>query len=125
MSNEIDNNLKTPIIANEEVVRNQMEEITCDSMTSEHSVAIQNKRIENLRKALRTKPQTIRCPFCEKNGETEVVRSCNTKNTLCSIVTLSFGWIIYMICKGKDLNCCNAIHTCKYCHRILGDYSAC
>ena len=44
MSNEIDNNLKTPIIANEEVVRNQMEEITSDSMTSEHSVAIQNKR---------------------------------------------------------------------------------
>ena len=124
MSNQKDN-LQSPIIAGEEVVHNQTEEISNDSITSDHSAAIQNKRIENLRKALRTRPQTIRCPFCEKNGETEVERSCNTKNTLCSIFTLSIGWLIYMLCKGKDLNCCNAIHTCKHCHRMLGDYSAC
>ena len=125
MSNKKDDGLKNPIVPGEEVIHNQTDEITNDSMTSDQSETVQNKRIENLRKALRTKPQTIRCPFCEKNGETEVVRSCNTKNTLCSIFSLSIGWLIYMLCKGKDLNCYNAIHTCKHCHRMLGDYSAC
>ena len=88
MSNKKNDNLDAPIVPGEEVVHNQTDDFTNDSMTSDHSATVQNKRIENLKKALRTRPQTIRCPYCEKNGETEVVRTCNTKNTLCSIFSL-------------------------------------
>ena len=81
--------------------------------------------LENLKKALRTKSSALKCPFCQKQVETEVTKKCSIINIICAIITTPILWGLLKCCRGKDCNCYDAIHKCKRCKKEIADYSAC
>jgi hypothetical protein len=81
--------------------------------------------LENLKKALRTQSSALKCPFCQKQVETEVTKKCSVINILCAIFTTPIFWACLKCCRGKDCNCYDANHKCKRCRREIADYSAC
>ena len=81
--------------------------------------------IENLKKALRTTSSALKCPYCRKQVETEVTKTCSVINILCAIFSTPILWAGLKCCRGKDCNCYNAEHKCKRCKREIAQYSAC
>lgn len=127
MSDEIieKEEVKAPIIPeDQDFVHNQTLPSDTSSSTNDDGVPNQT-RINNLMLALRTKSQTVRCPYCEKTGDTQVEKKCNTGNVLCAVFTSPVVWVFFQMCRGKDYNCTNAVHTCQHCQKILGDYKTC
>ena len=126
---EENNTNPSPLIPEENIIKNQTDNEPHPDTNSEDKSSITsegNKLMkENLMKALRSKPQTVRCPYCGQSGETEVTRKCNKKNVICSIFTTPLFWLIFMCCRHKDYNCYDAESKCPKCHNILGDYHAC
>lgn len=117
--------VKAPLIPEgQEVVHNQTLPSDTSSSTNEDGVPNQ-KMINNLMLALRTKSQTVRCPYCEKTCDTQVEKNCSTGNILCAVFTSPVIWFFFQMCRGKDYNCNNAVHTCQHCQKKLGDYKAC
>ena len=84
-----------------------------------------NSYLENLKKALRTKSSALKCPFCQKQVETEVTKKCSVINIICAVITTPIFWALLKCCRGKDCNCYDANHKCKRCKREIADYSAC
>lgn len=131
MSDQIvdESNNPSPLLPEENVIHNQIDNNQSQDGKSEdtNSTSSQDNKImiENLMKALRSKPQTVRCPYCGSKGETEVIRKCNKMNVLCSIFTTPLFWFFFMCCRHKDYNCYDAESQCRGCHKILGDYHAC
>lgn len=132
MSDQIieENNSKpSPLIPEGNVIHNQTDNEPHQDNQSEDSNSTTSEgnklMIENLMKALRSKPQTVRCPYCGVSGETEVIRKCNKKNVVCSIFTTPIFWFLFMCCRHKDYNCYDAESQCAKCHKMLGDYHAC
>jgi hypothetical protein len=80
----------------------------------------------NLKKHLRTKPASLTCPYCKKNGVlTRVTKNCSVINIICSIISTPIFWALLKCCRGKDYNCYNASHVCSNCNKKIADYSAC
>lgn len=65
------------------------------------------------------------CPSCRVSSNTNVITSFSIKNTLCCICFDPVIWIIYQLCRGKDLNCCDATHHCSGCGGFIANYQAC
>ena len=72
-----------------------------------------------------TKPVSITCQFCKAPITSVVNKSCNFCNFLLCCCTTLICWICIQACRGKELNCCDAQHTCPNCGKILGNYTAC
>ena len=67
----------------------------------------------------------IQCPFCQNVISTEVQTSCSC--CACCLCCWT-GFIIYAIiqcCRGKDICCRDAVHTCPTCKKVVGNYVAC
>ena len=72
-----------------------------------------------------TKPISITCQFCKIPITTNVARSFNFCSCLLCFYTSLLFWICFQACRGKEINCLNAKHTCPNCGQILGYYSSC
>ena len=81
--------------------------------------------LENLKQALRTKSSLLKCPFCRKSTETQVVKKCSVINILCFIFSTPVLWAVFKCFRGKDCNFYNANHSCNRCKREIAEYSAC
>ena len=72
-----------------------------------------------------TKPVSINCQFCKSPVTTVVKKSCNICSFLLCWCTGCIFWICVQAFRGKELNCCDAQHTCPNCGQILGNYTSC
>ena len=72
-----------------------------------------------------TSPVSITCQFCRVPITTIVHKSFNFCSCLLCYCTGLLVWICVQLLRGKELNCCDAQHTCPNCGQILGIYSAC
>ena len=72
-----------------------------------------------------TKPISITCQFCKIPITTNVARSFNFCSCLLWFYTSLLFWICFQACRGKEMNCLNAKHTCPNCGQVLGYYSSC
>ena len=70
-------------------------------------------------------PVFVICPKCGYNGLTRTVTTCSIANCLCCLFTDPICWCCFQLCRGKDLNCYDAVHCCPRCSAVLGNYSAC
>ena len=73
----------------------------------------------------KTSTVITQCPYCRNVVSTDVQTSCNCCAFCCCCWT---GFVFYacvQCCRGKDICCCNAIHTCPSCKKQLGSYVAC
>ena len=70
-------------------------------------------------------PVFVICPNCGYNGLTRTETTCSIVNCLCCFFTDPICWCCFQLCRGKDLNCNDAVHYCPRCHVVLGNYSAC
>ena len=71
-----------------------------------------------------TSPFSCTCIFCGVPITTSVETSCNCCACLLCCWT---GFLLYaciQICSGRDICCCDAIHRCPNCKRVVGTYSA-
>ena len=73
----------------------------------------------------KTNPIAMNCGFCNKTITTTVIKKCNC----CACCLCWFtGVCIYLCvqaCRGKDLCCYDATHTCPNCGNVVGTYIAC
>lgn len=72
-----------------------------------------------------TVPVSLVCQFCKQPVTTTVETSCS-----CSACCLCCwtGFVVYaciQACRGKNICCKDAKHTCPNCNRQLGYYEAC
>ncbi len=65
------------------------------------------------------------CPSCKTSATTTVNTKFNIANILLYVFADPIIWAIFQLVKGKDLNCCDATHTCSGCGTLLANYSAC
>jgi len=79
----------------------------------------------NLKKSLKTRPSTLKCPYCHTQVETEVVKKCSIINIFCMIFTTPIFWAFFKCIRRKDCNCYDACHKCTSCRREIAEYSAC
>ncbi len=80
---------------------------------------------QDFSKILKTTPAVITCPYCGKTGMTNVKTECSCLNCCCCLCTSCVCWIIFQACRGKDINCQNAVHTCSSCNQTVYNYEAC
>ena len=78
----------------------------------------------NLNIILKTNPQFITCPQCGYSGITRTVNNFNIVNCLCCWFTDPICWLLFQVCRGKDISCFDATHFCASCNVLLGNYSA-
>lgn len=85
---------------------------------------IQDKII-NLQESLKSKSKYVCCPYCNKQGMTNIEQDCSvTAGILCCLG----GFILPMLvqcCRGKDMNCSNTEHYCVGCSNKLASYKVC
>lgn len=85
----------------------------------------QEQEVTKLGKVLGTTEQYLKCPYC---GSTELTMSDKKCNAF-SIITFIFGgfflWLIVQAIRKKEINCWDANHSCRKCHRYLGCYKSC
>ena len=74
---------------------------------------------------LKSNPQFITCPHCGYSGITRTVNNFNIPNCLCCWFTDPICWLLFQVCRGKDISCFDATHFCASCNAVLGNYSAC
>ena len=74
---------------------------------------------------LRSHSVTVMCPFCKTTVNTNADPQCSCLNFCCCFFTSPILWIIFQAARGKDINCCDANHTCPKCGAQLGRYEAC
>ena len=74
---------------------------------------------------LKSTPAFVICPKCGYNGLTRTVTTCSIANCLCCLFTDPICWCCFQLCRGKDLDCNDAVHTCARCNAVVGSYSAC
>jgi hypothetical protein len=79
----------------------------------------------NLEGVLRSKPAFIVCPYCRMGGITRVDTQFSKLNCCCCFCAGLGSWIIFQICRGKDINCTDANHFCVSCGAKLYAYQAC
>ena len=72
-----------------------------------------------------TKPVSINCQFCKAPVTTLVNKSFNICSCLLCWFTSFLLWACCQIVRKKELNCCDAKHTCPNCGQILGYYTSC
>lgn len=65
------------------------------------------------------------CDSCKTTANTTVNTKFSIVNYLLYCIADPLVWLIYMLVKGKDLNCCDATHTCSGCGSLIATYSAC
>ena len=73
----------------------------------------------------KTTPVALNCTFCHKPITTNVSKTFNC----CACCLCYFTGIIWYVCiqacRGKDICCYDASHTCPYCGNVVGTYTAC
>ena len=70
-------------------------------------------------------PVTINCPSCGKTITTVVTQNFSCLACLLCCCTSLICYLIIQTCRGKDLCCQDADHTCPYCGRLIASYKAC
>ena len=91
-------------------------------------IIVQNQQVmpsTNLDGVLRSNPAFIVCPYCRQGGVTRAESSCSFLNCCCCFCTGLVPWLVFQICRGKDINCCDATHFCTQCGNKLYTYQAC
>lgn len=73
---------------------------------------------------LRSHSVLANCPSCGKVAPTAATAKCSCSNYLC-YCCFSGCWVIYQGFRRKDINCCDATHSCSQCGSQLGTYNAC
>lgn len=65
------------------------------------------------------------CPSCKTSANTTVTTKANILNVLVYCFADPLLWLIIQLVRGKDINCCDATHTCAGCGSLIANYSAC
>ena len=72
-----------------------------------------------------TKPVSLTCQFCKTPITTNVVEECSCCSVCLCILTGFVFWVCVQCCRNKEINCCDATHTCPNCGQVLGYYKSC
>ena len=73
----------------------------------------------------KTTPVSITCPSCQKTITTTVTQNFNCLACLLCWCTGLLLFVCIQVCRGKDLCCYDATHTCPYCQAVVGTYTPC
>ena len=87
------------------------------------AVPVANNQVNQI--IFKSTPVLAICRNCGYNGLTRTVTTCSIANCLCCLFTDPICWCCFQLCRGKDLNCYDAVHCCPRCSAVLGNYSAC
>ena len=71
-----------------------------------------------------TSPFSTTCQYCRTLIKTNVEKTCNCCVCLMCCYTGFIIFAIIQLCSGKEVCCCDAVHKCPNCGRILATYSA-
>ena len=73
----------------------------------------------------KTTPIAITCTFCNKPITTTVTQKFNCCACCLCWFTGLIWYVCIQLCRGKDICCYDASHTCPYCGNVGGTYTAC
>ena len=72
-----------------------------------------------------TVPLSITCQFCKNPVTTTVNKTCSCCACCLCWSTGLLIWICIQSCRGKEINCWDAVHICPSCGQQLGTYTSC
>ena len=73
----------------------------------------------------KTTPVSLNCTFCKKPITTTVTQTFNCCACCLCWCTGLLLYVCIQLCRGKDICCYDARHTCPYCGNVVGTYTAC
>ena len=73
----------------------------------------------------KTTPVALNCTFCHKPITTNVNKTFNCCACCLCYFTGILLYVCIQCCRGKDICCYDASHTCPYCGNVVGTYTAC
>ena len=73
----------------------------------------------------KTNAIALNCTFCHKPITTNVNKTFNCCACCLCYFTGILWYVCIQACRGKDICCYNATHTCPYCGNVVGTYQAC
>ena len=123
IQNPIQPQIQNPIIITQGVQTNQASQPFI--VSSQQILPSNVQTINSNLISLKSFPVSCVCPLCGYSGYTKTINSFNIINFLCCWFTDPICWCCFQLCRGKDLNCNDAVHYCPRCHVVLGNYSAC
>ena len=88
------------------------------SMISNSPIII-NQTIE-----FKNSPISILCPYCKNPIRTTTKSELNCLACCCCLL-FNLLYIFFKACANGDICCCNVIHYCPKCGRMLGKYKTC
>ena len=71
-----------------------------------------------------TSRTSTKCLFCRKRITTDVALTCNYEACFLCLITGFVCYFFIQYCLEKEIICCDAIHKCPECHKIIGVYHA-
>ena len=75
--------------------------------------------------SLKSAPVFITCPHCKHSGITRTDQSCSCLSVCCCLCFALIPFILFQVCRGKEINCLDAKHSCIKCGTYIGEYTSC
>ena len=72
----------------------------------------------------RNKPVSTICIFCRRPIQTRTELKFNCLACFCFLLT-NILYICVQVCSDKNICCCDVIHRCPNCGKILGEFNSC
>ena len=72
----------------------------------------------------RNNPVSLFCTFCRCPITTQTERKFNIVACCCCFF-FTIYYVCIQACRGKNILCCDVIHKCPNCGKVLGEYEAC
>lgn len=110
--------------ANQPFLNSNQDIINSQSIVNNQTVP-NPEEMKAIQTSLRSSSQFILCPFCTISGMTIVEKEYSCSNILCCIFSTPITWLLFQVCRQKDLNCYNVTHRCQKCGNVLGTYRSC
>ena len=73
----------------------------------------------------KTNPVAVTCPVCRQTITTNVAKRFNCLTCLLCWCTCLVFYACIQSCRGKDICCYDATHTCPKCNSVVGTYNSC
>ena len=96
---------------------------TQDIMENQVQPIIKDKL--NYNKKLGSIPMFMICPKCNVPIITNVEISFNIFSCILCFISSGWLWMLYQICRGKEIGCMDAIHICPNCGKLAAKYDSC
>jgi hypothetical protein len=75
--------------------------------------------------SIKLSPTPLYCGRCQNTVISRVITECSFANICCCLCFHPLFWLLFQVCRGKEISCNDSTHFCPNCGSMIGSYQAC